>query len=165
MDYLGLFCLGAFVGGISTAALKMIQNIGQWQKVLVSVLPAVLSGVVLVFVDKFRYSPALGCYPMGLLVALIWAYTDDAIKNCCSDELERKIIGWSHIIASGAISIVAGAIVVIPVFMQLRDEMSLKVGAVLQRYDVGQHRDAMATVYADAQRPKSGAQVADSGKQ
>lgn len=164
MDYVGLFCLGAFVGGISTAALKMIQNIGQWQKVLVLVLPAVLSGVVLVFVDKFRYSPALGCYPMGLLVALLWAYTDDAIKNLTSKEPMKIGIGILHILASAVISIFAGLIVLIPVMMQLRDETSLKVGDVLKRFDAEQNRDAVATTHSDAQLPKSAAQMPESDK-
>lgn len=66
MDYLGLFCLGAFVGVIASLGVRYIKDITQWQKVLAAILPAVLSGVALAYVNRFKYSPAIGCYPLGL---------------------------------------------------------------------------------------------------
>ncbi|MFM0598419.1 hypothetical protein, partial [Paraburkholderia dilworthii] len=124
MDYLGLFCLGAFVGAIGTVALKFVSDISGWRQVLVSALPAVLSGIVVVFVDKFKYSPALGCYPLGLLVALLWAYTDSAIVNLTSGGSIKFGIGLAHLFGSILLSAIAGVIVLIPVIMQLRDETS-----------------------------------------
>lgn len=81
MDYLGLFCLGAFVGTIATLGLRHVKSLDEWQKVLAAVLPAVLSGVAMVTVDRFKNSAAFGAYPLGLVAALMWAYIDVAIAN------------------------------------------------------------------------------------
>lgn len=62
MDYLGLFCLGAFVDTIATLGLRHIKNLDEWQKVLAAVLPVVLSGVAMVTVDRFKNSAAFGAY-------------------------------------------------------------------------------------------------------
>jgi len=75
MDYLGLFCLGAFVGTIATFGMNKVVSLKDWQTVLSLTLPAVLSGAAMVFIDRFKYSPAFGCYPLGLVAALMWAYT------------------------------------------------------------------------------------------
>jgi hypothetical protein len=74
-DYLGLFCLGAFVGTIATFGMNKVVSLKDWQTVLSLTLPAVLSGAAMVFIDRFKYSPAFGCYPLGLVAALMWAYT------------------------------------------------------------------------------------------
>lgn len=81
MEYLGLFCLGVFAGAIATLGLRFIKDVDQWQKALAVVLPAVLSGLAMVVVDRFKYSPALGSYPLGLVAALMWAYIDTAVMN------------------------------------------------------------------------------------
>jgi hypothetical protein len=61
MDYLGLFCLGAFVDTIATFGMHRVASIRDWQTVLACALPAVLSGAAMVLVDRFKYSPAFGC--------------------------------------------------------------------------------------------------------
>lgn len=142
MDYLGLFCLGAFVGAIGTFALRFVKDISDWRKVLALALPAVLSGVSVIFVDKFKYSPALGCYPLGLLVALLWSFSDTAVQNIVSDRVDRKIIGLAHLIAATALTGLAGLLVIIPVLIQLRDETSRPVGEVLMDYKLQQRCDA-----------------------
>ena len=74
MDYLGLFCLGAFVGTIATFGMNKVASLKDWQTVLSLTLPAVLSGAAMVFIDRFKYSPAFVCYSLGLVVSLMWAY-------------------------------------------------------------------------------------------
>jgi hypothetical protein len=74
-----LFCLGAFVGTIATFGMGKVVSLKDWQTVLSLTLPAVLSGAAMVFIDRFKYSPAFGSYPLGLVVALLWAYTQKSI--------------------------------------------------------------------------------------
>jgi hypothetical protein len=139
---LGLFCLGAFVGTIGTLALKFVKGIPDWRNVLTMSLPAVLSGIVVVFVDKFKYSPALGCYPLGLLVSLLWAFSDNAVQNIISGENDRRMIGFAHLTAAILLTLGAGAVVVVPVIFQLRDKWKRPVGDVLEEFRRQQERDA-----------------------
>ena len=123
MDYLGLFCLGAFVGTIASLGVRYIKDIDQWQKVLAAVLPAVLSGVALAFVDRFKYSPAIGCYPLGLVVALMWTYADVGVENFVKGESKsKKTIGLLHLAASTVVSAAGGILVVIPAVIQVNAE-------------------------------------------
>jgi hypothetical protein len=41
--------------------LRRVTSIQDWQTVLGFTVPAVLSGAAVVFVDRFKYSPAFGC--------------------------------------------------------------------------------------------------------
>jgi hypothetical protein len=143
MDYLGLFCLGAFVGAIATAGLRFVSGIGEWQKVLALILPAVLSGVAIVFVNKFKYSPAVGCYPLGLLVALLWAYSDRAMSNVRSTEKKITWLGYAHLFAAVAVSFAAGIVVTLPVIWQLQDEYRRAPGDTLLAF-----KDQMKTASA-----------------
>jgi hypothetical protein len=129
MDYLGLFCLGAFVGAIATVGLGLIKSVTDWKQVLVVILPAVLSGAAMVFVDKFKYSPALGCYPLGLVAALMWAYIGAGVENLKAPERSRKLIGFAHIAASALITLSAAIVATIPAVLQIRAEMEVSMDA------------------------------------
>lgn len=146
MDYLGLFCLGAFVGTIATLGLRHIRNLDEWQKVLAAVLPAVLSGVAMVTVDRFKNSAAFGAYPLGLVAALMWAYIDVAIANITgvpkaegSDSADdqqadakswaRKcqvIIGVGHLAAATLITLSAAVLCIVPAAYQIEAEARIK---------------------------------------
>jgi hypothetical protein len=141
VDYLGLFCLGAFVGAIATIGIRFIENLDNWAKVLGLVLPAVLSGVAVVFVDKFKYSPALGCYPLGLLVSLLWAYSDRAVANIQSEKSYSVRLGYAHLTGAITITFAAGLVVTLPAVWQLQDEYRRPSGDTLKQYEREQVRD------------------------
>jgi len=122
VDYLGLFCLGAFVGAVATLGLRFASDIGNWQKVLALILPAVLSGAALVFVDKFKYSPALGCYPLGLLISLLWAYADLAVRNIQSTSRILFTLGCAHLTVAVLVTATAATAVTLPAVWQLMAE-------------------------------------------
>lgn len=146
MDYLGLFCLGAFVGTIATLGLRHIKNIDEWQKALAAVLPAVLSGVAMVTVDRFKNSAAFGAYPLGLVAALMWAYIDVAITNITglpkagitdSGNIQSTeaspwvrrwqiIIGLGHLGSAASITLAAAVLCIIPAACQIQAEMTIK---------------------------------------
>lgn len=131
MDYLGLLCLGAFVGSIAALGVRYIKSIDQWEKVLAAVLPAVLSGVALAFVERFKESAALGCYPLGLVLAMLWTYADVAVENAASANSRLALIGWGHIAACVVASLAALTLALIPAMLQLRDISRLEPAARL----------------------------------
>lgn len=119
MDYLGLFCLGAFVGSFAAAAFRSFSADGDWLKVLASVLPAIFAATVLLVVDKFNNSPAFGCYPLGLLVALLWLYSDRAIARMSGGDSRAAMLGVAHLLVALLLSIVACIFVSVPAYRQL----------------------------------------------
>ena len=104
MDYLGLFCLGAFVGTIATFGMNKVTSLKDWQTVLSLTLPAVLSGAAMVFIDRFKYSPAFGCYPLGLVAALMWAYTQKSIDNLKAGPTSVRILALLHLFAAALVT-------------------------------------------------------------
>lgn len=128
MDYLGLFCLGVFVGTIATLGVKYINDVSEWQKVLAAVLPAVLSGVAIAFVDRFKYAPSLGAYPLGLVAALMWAYSDVGVKNfTCGENKGTKAIGFLHLLAASLVTISSAVLVLVPALKQVHAEQALSL--------------------------------------
>ena len=122
MDYLGLLCLGAFVGTIATFGLRRVTSIQDWQTVLGFTLPAVLSGAAVVFVDRFKYSPAFGCYPLGLVVALMWAYVQVAIDDIKNGPAALRVLGVLHLLASTVVTLSAAFVATVPAYLQIRAE-------------------------------------------
>jgi hypothetical protein len=118
MDYLGLFCLGAFIGALVTYGLKFVSGLAAWQQMLATIIAAVFTGAVVTFVDRFKNSPALGAYAVGLLIALMWAYANVAIDNIRSPTRGLQLLGWSHIAGAALASVVAAALVLPPAFQQ-----------------------------------------------
>jgi hypothetical protein len=95
---LGLLTLGAFVGAIATLGVRYVNFVESWQKILLAILPAVLSGVAIAFVDRFKYSPALGAYPLRLIVAFLWTYGGSADPR----RMENRPSGEHHLPAESA---------------------------------------------------------------
>ena len=154
MDYLGLFCLGAFVGTIATLGLHRVNSIQDWQAVIAFTLPAVLSGAAMVLVDRFAYSPAFGCYPLGLVAALMWAYIRVAVDNWNSSSPRLKLLGGLHLSAAILVSSAGAVIAIIPAYLQLRAETSISPQA---RVDIlMKHHQRAATLPLPAVDDKSG---------
>jgi len=118
MDYVGLFALGAFVGAIATVGLRYIRSVHTWMQGLATMIAATLSGTALLFVGHFNNSKALGAYPVGLLIALMWAYADVALKNIKSPEKPLRKLGYLHIYGVAAASVLAVGLVL---FLSIRD--------------------------------------------
>ncbi len=111
MDYLGLFCLGCFVGSIALVGLQFMTNSAKWKEGMTAMILATLSGSAVLFVDKFRNSPAIGAYPLGLLIALLWTYATVAIKNIRDDHRHIRVLGWLHMAGVVLINILAAALI------------------------------------------------------
>jgi hypothetical protein len=118
MDYLGLFCLGSFIGALVTYGLQFAQGLAAWQQMLATIIAAVFTGAVITFVDRFKNSPALGAYAIGLLVALMWAYAKVGVENIRSPLQSVQLLGWGHIGSAVLVSAVAAALVIPPAFRQ-----------------------------------------------
>lgn len=126
MDYLGLFCLGVFIGTVSIIGVRYVKDLQQWQNVFIAILPVVLSGATIAFVDRFKYSPAIGCYPLGLVAALMWIYIDKAVENFIDvDKKGMKRIGILHIFASSLVTALSITLVSIPAYLQIMAEVAI----------------------------------------
>jgi hypothetical protein len=127
MDYLGLFCLGVFVGTIATFGMGKVVSLKDWQTVLSLTLPAVLSGAAMVFIDRFKYSPAFGSYPLGLVVALLWAYTQKSIDNLKAGPTSVRILAVLHLLASALVTGAGAFVATVPAVLQLRAEWAVSI--------------------------------------
>ena len=126
MDYLGLLSLGAFVGTIAALGIRYIKDLDQWQKVLAAILPAVLSGAALAFVDRFKFSPAMGCYPFGIVVALMWTYADIGVENLANGKNKStKAIGFLHLAAAALVTLGSAILVLVPAIAQVNAEAAI----------------------------------------
>ena len=147
MDYLGLFCLGAFVGTIATFGMNKVASLKDWQTVLSLTLPAVLSGAAMVFIDRFKYSPAFGCYPLGLVVALMWAYTQKSVDNLKAGPTSVRILALLHLFGAAAVTISGAVVATVPAYLQLRAE---------QQVSIDERVEEMRLLRAAAREPTTG---------
>jgi O-antigen ligase len=161
MDYLGLFCLGVFVGTIATLGLRRVETIPDWEKVLAFTLPAVLSGAAMVFLDRFKFSPAFGCYPLGLVAALVWAYITVAlahVRKADEPSAWRRALSWAHIVLAFVITAAAGIGTAIPAYLQIKAEWERPDAERLVELQLA--RDAALRESAPAARPAPAASPA-----
>ena len=120
MDYLGLTALGIFVGTVVTKGLGYIDGLGTAAKAATLILGAALSGTVIVFLDRFaKKTPALGAYALGLLLGLMWTMAGVAVENITSGTHDRQLLGWLHLVAAVAASVVVALLVLPPAFRQV----------------------------------------------
>lgn len=144
MDYLGLFCLGVFAGTIATFGMTFVSSVRGWQTVLAFSLPAVLGGAAMVLVDRFAGSPAFGCYPAGLVAALIWAFAPDSVKLVRSGDDSAFVIGSLHLAAAGIVTATLSVLAAVPAVLQICAELNIphetRTTLLLQR-----HRNAAET--------------------
>jgi hypothetical protein len=156
MDYLGLFCLGAFVGTVSIIGVRLIKSVDEWQKVLLAILPVVLSGVTITFVDRFKYSPAIGCYPLGLVAALMWIYVDQGVNKIIDGNTRMtQAVGWLHIISSFLFTVGSLVIASIPAWFQIDAEATIPNED--RKKILAKERDKSLTIRSEKedQNPKS----------
>ncbi len=131
MDMLGLFSLGCFVGAIATFGLRFIKDAETWKQGLTTMIASTLSGTAILFVERFRNSGALGAYSLGLLIALLWTYSDEAVNKINAQDSGNapseartglvnsrsfQFLGWVHLVFIVLASLVAVALVLPPAF-------------------------------------------------
>lgn len=102
--------MGASWGHLSLYGLKFIGSAGDWKQILLTILGAALSGLVLVFIGRFKTTGALGAYCVGLLVAYMWAYTPTGVEAFQSADPNTHIIGLLHLGGLALISLVSAAL-------------------------------------------------------
>jgi hypothetical protein len=119
MDYLGMLCLGGFVGGIVTYGLHLIERFDTFARAVTTILAAALSGSVILFIDKFNTGKALGAYCVGLLVALMWAFGNVALRNVQSKNPSLRILGWAHIVGVVVVTLVVAALFLPSAFREM----------------------------------------------
>lgn len=110
MQMLGMMALGVFVGAVVTDAIRRREDTGVAS--ILGVISAALSGVVLAFM-KFAGvtdQDALMCYPIGLVLGMMWAYSDVAAENV----RKGHVIGWLHLIGTVGVTALAVIVVLIP---------------------------------------------------
>jgi hypothetical protein len=98
--------MGVFVGSITTIVLKFIDSSDDWRKSLAVLLPAVFSGVTAAFFKDFDKS-AVACYPVGLVIGLMWNYMYIAKENIADVSRIKKFIGWVQMIGTGLLTVIA----------------------------------------------------------
>jgi hypothetical protein len=125
MEYLGLFCLGVFAGTLTVMGLRKTPSLTDWRQAFVVILPVLLSGAAMVFVERFRYSPAVGAFPLGLVASLLWSCIGTALDHLKLSDAGAKAVGWAHVAA--AVGVVAGAVplVVVPAVEQVLAESAM----------------------------------------
>ncbi len=153
MDYLGLFCLGAFVGTISVIGVKYIKDVQQWENVLIAILPVVLSGATIAFVDRFKYSPAIGCYPLGLVAALMLVYIDKGIEY--RKVKETRKIGLFYVVAAILSTAVSILLVSIPAYLQIMAEVAITTNDRVKILSEERNKALISTPKQEVSKPIS----------
>ena len=141
MDYLGLLCLGTFVGAIATRGLEFATGLETWQQMLTVIFSATFTSAAVAFIDRFRSARAFGAYSVGLLVALLWAYAGTALQNVTSEDETRRLLGWLQIAGVSTVTLLAAALFMPPAFKELWNT-DRKGNDAKSREDGGRENDA-----------------------
>jgi hypothetical protein len=80
-----------------------------------------------VFIDRFKYSPAFGSYPLGLVVALLWAYTQKSIDNLRTGPTSVRILALLHLLVSALVTGAAAFVATVPAYLQVRAEWEVSL--------------------------------------
>lgn len=125
MEYLGLLCLGVFAGSVTVIGLRKTPSLTDWRQAFVVILPVLLPGAAMVFVDRFRYSPAVGAFPLGLVASLLWTYIGAALDHLNSSDAGARAVGWAHVAAAVAVVVGAVPLAVVPAVEQTLAESAI----------------------------------------
>lgn len=102
VDYLGMLCLGAYVGGVINYGLLKIKDSDSYIKVSAAIFGTAFSGGVFIFL-KFIFgeentSKAIYMYPIGLVLSLLWLQVIKTIEEGIpSQSIKIQLIGWLHL--------------------------------------------------------------------
>lgn len=106
LEFLGMLCLGAYVGGILNYGLGQIKNDSTFKEIVTTIFSAAFAGSVFLFLqllinkEKSELNPdTIYVYPVGLILALLWAQVPYSIKERIkSEHTGLRIVGWGHLI-------------------------------------------------------------------
>ncbi len=96
--------MGAFIGGILNYGLSKITDDNSFSKVITTIFGAAFSGVIFVFLeilvkDKNGDFSYIYMYPVGLIMALLWAQIPPTIEQRIkAPGFSARAIGWAHIV-------------------------------------------------------------------
>ncbi|HTV81022.1 MAG TPA: hypothetical protein VME18_00095 [Acidobacteriaceae bacterium] len=128
MAYVGLLALGLFVGSVAVLGFKQAQN--DFVKGGPAILGAALSGVAMVFLERFlpkgTAADAVYMYPIGLLVAVPWFYLPEIIEfgvGSAEAQLRHRALMTLAIIGTVAITALAATLSFVPEFRQWINRM------------------------------------------
>ena len=119
VGYIGMLCLGGFVGGFLVLGLDDTTGMENWQKVVSTSFAAAFSGVLFAFIQligRDKIGEAMFMYPVGPPLAMLWYYGRDAGKNMASPDPATKLLGWGHMALLLGLSGVAVALSLFPTF-------------------------------------------------
>lgn len=111
LEYIGMFSMGAFVGGILNYGLAHIADNKTFLKISTAILGAAFSGVVFVFLqfllpEHANLEKYVFMYPVGLLLALLWLQVPESINNrIAAGRTSLRVVGWIHFISVTLITI------------------------------------------------------------
>ncbi|MFP2995115.1 hypothetical protein ABN763_04360 [Spongiivirga sp. MCCC 1A20706] len=111
IEFVGMLCMGAFVGGVLNYGLSKIKDDNSFSKIVTTIFGAAFSGVVFVFLEKLADNPSVDSrqiymYPIGLILALLWAQIPNTIeKRIKAENVYVKVIGIIHFIGVSGITI------------------------------------------------------------
>jgi hypothetical protein len=102
MEYLGMLCLGLFVGGFVCRGLNFVDNADKFRSIVTFVLASAFTSPVFGFaqywINKEGTSDAanvsvlsLAMYPPGLLIAMLWYYCEVAVTNIRSPQRMNNV--------------------------------------------------------------------------
>lgn len=107
MDYLGLLCLGLFAGALGLIALRQFGTSGGWSNTLATAIPVILAACLVVALNRFRHSPGVAMFPIGLFLALLWGYVDLSVQRIDSTSRVQRLLGFGQLIATVVLSVAA----------------------------------------------------------
>jgi hypothetical protein len=112
LSYFGFFALGTFVSGIIIVGLRSVKNDpGAYVKVTSSSVGAIIGGALFPIISFVRNQSAQGgqglfMYPVGLAVAMLWFFAEDARVNIKNGGTDR-LLGLIHFALVIGISLLA----------------------------------------------------------
>jgi hypothetical protein len=107
IDFFGMFCLGAYMGGIANYGLLKIREGDDFRKTLVVIVASLFAGSVFVFIEKLippeeksGIRIAIFMYPVGLLNAILWLQVIHTVNHYLNAEKKiLKLLAYLHITA------------------------------------------------------------------
>lgn len=111
IEFIGMLCMGAFVGGVLNYGLSKIKDDNSFSKIVTTIFGAAFSGVVFVFLQKLVNSAntdsrQIYMYPIGLILALLWAQIPNTIeKRIKAENVYVKVIGIIHFLAVSVMTV------------------------------------------------------------
>ena len=123
MDYLGMLCLGGFVGGILCLGLNHATTLNDFTKVVVFIFASSLSGGVFGFIQFYiskKTQVGLPAYPVGLALALLWYYASSSVELIKQETIkpEMRALAWWHIWGVGISTALTLVLVLPPAFKE-----------------------------------------------